>query len=175
MVSDEPPALTCRRVQLAFRAAQQAPARLVQRTIMRTKTALFESVATDRRFFETDAVPAFSAPIAITACRWILAIDLQDLPRRIHIDRRPTRGTGDVPPRGEDQNTMEGSRLSTLQSELVWRKSQRCDSNSCVEVAQLGEEIALRDSKRPDGPVLVISRGEWDAFVAGVGDGDFQF
>lgn len=54
-----------------------------------------------------------------------------------------------------------------------WRKSQRCDTNACVEVALIGADVALRDSKDPDGPVLRFTRQEWDAFVAGVGAGDF--
>lgn len=57
----------------------------------------------------------------------------------------------------------------------VWRKSRRCESSTCVEVAELGTDIAIRDSKRPDGPTLVFSRTEWDAFVEGVHDGDFRF
>lgn len=39
----------------------------------------------------------------------------------------------------------------------------------------VGQEIALRDSKDPQGPVLRFTRQEWDAFVAGVGAGDFAF
>jgi len=58
---------------------------------------------------------------------------------------------------------------------LVWRKSGRCDSNTCVEVAEVGHDIAIRDSKRPDGPTLLFTRAEWDAFVGGVHDGDFLF
>lgn len=34
-------------------------------------------------------------------------------------------------------------------------------------------EIALRDSKRADSPVLHFTADEWDAFIAGVLDGQF--
>jgi hypothetical protein len=56
---------------------------------------------------------------------------------------------------------------------IVWRKSRRCDSASCVEVATVEGGIAVRDSKDPSGPVLRFTGGEWAAFVAGVRDGDF--
>ncbi|NUT37164.1 MAG: DUF397 domain-containing protein [Hamadaea sp.] len=57
---------------------------------------------------------------------------------------------------------------------LDWRKSNRCDSGSCVEVASLKEAVLVRDGKDPDGPVLTFTFDEWEAFVGGVVDGDFQ-
>ena len=58
----------------------------------------------------------------------------------------------------------------------VWRKSSRSGpySDNCVEVAFVDDAIAMRDSKHPDGPVLVFTRSEWDAFVAGAKDGEFD-
>jgi hypothetical protein len=57
----------------------------------------------------------------------------------------------------------------------VWQKSPRCDSGSCVEVAQVPDGFFVRDSKDPDGAVLKFTRPEWDAFVESIRDGDFQF
>lgn len=60
-------------------------------------------------------------------------------------------------------------------SEAVWRKSSLSGAEgNCVEVAQLGDAIAVRDSKDPAGPVLVFTPAEWDAFVGGARDGEFD-
>ncbi|MBF6332914.1 DUF397 domain-containing protein [Nocardia transvalensis] len=57
-----------------------------------------------------------------------------------------------------------------------WFKSSRSkDTKACVEVAHLGGGmVGIRDSKNPDGPALVFSSVEWDAFTAGVKDGAFD-
>jgi hypothetical protein len=47
---------------------------------------------------------------------------------------------------------------------LDWRKSGRCDSNACVEVAMTAAGVAMRNSTNPDGPVLVFGRGEFARF-----------
>lgn len=56
-----------------------------------------------------------------------------------------------------------------------WFKSSRSGSKDCVEVAFLdGDKISVRDSKNPTGPILVFTPSEWDAFTAGVTDGEFD-
>ncbi|MBO0867798.1 MAG: DUF397 domain-containing protein [Micromonosporaceae bacterium] len=61
-------------------------------------------------------------------------------------------------------------------SRAVWRKSSQSGPNcdNCVEVAFVDDAILLRDSKHPDGSVLVFTQAEWDAFVAGAKDGEFD-
>jgi hypothetical protein len=44
----------------------------------------------------------------------------------------------------------------------------------CIEVAMLGDRVAVRDSKNPHGPILEFSRTEWTAFLKGVHDGEFN-
>jgi Domain of unknown function (DUF397) len=57
----------------------------------------------------------------------------------------------------------------------VWHKSSRSSGNgNCVEVAVLDEAVAVRDSKDRSGPVLMFTSAEWDAFVSGAKDGEFD-
>ena len=61
-------------------------------------------------------------------------------------------------------------------ADAVWRKSIRSGptGGNCVEVAFLpAGEVALRNSRHPDGPALVFTRAEWDAFLGGARDGEF--
>ena len=52
------------------------------------------------------------------------------------------------------------------------RSGSHCDN--CVEVAFVDGAIAVRDSRHPDGPVLIFTAAEWDAFVGGAKDGEFD-
>jgi hypothetical protein len=56
----------------------------------------------------------------------------------------------------------------------TWTKSSHSHNNGCVEVAQGDDEIAVRDSKDPTGPILLFTPKEWRAFLAGVRDGEFD-
>jgi hypothetical protein len=55
-----------------------------------------------------------------------------------------------------------------------WRKSTRCDANSCVEVAMLPNVVAIRNSTDPDGPVLSFSPDVWRGFVRSIRAGDLD-
>ncbi|MBM2623665.1 DUF397 domain-containing protein [Actinoplanes sp. LDG1-06] len=59
----------------------------------------------------------------------------------------------------------------------IWHKSKRSGGNGgdCVEVAvNLPGIVAVRDSKHRDGAALVFTHAEWDAFLGGVRDGEFD-
>jgi hypothetical protein len=56
----------------------------------------------------------------------------------------------------------------------AWHKSTTSNSSSWVEVAFVDGRVALRNSKDPDGPVLVFTPFEWEAFVGGVRLGEFE-
>jgi len=57
-----------------------------------------------------------------------------------------------------------------------WRTSSWSQSSSdCVQAAFLPDgHVALRHSKDPDGSVLIYTPREWDAFVKGAKDGEFD-
>ncbi|MGH3736162.1 MAG: DUF397 domain-containing protein [Micromonosporaceae bacterium] len=59
-------------------------------------------------------------------------------------------------------------------SQAVWKKSQKSQTNGgCVEVADLGSHIAVRDSKHPDQAPLVFTAFEWECFLDGLANGEF--
>ncbi|GAA0794502.1 DUF397 domain-containing protein [Spirilliplanes yamanashiensis] len=60
---------------------------------------------------------------------------------------------------------------------VTWQKSRRSNpSGNCVECAVLpdGAGIAVRNSRDPEGPALVYTRAEIEAFILGARDGDFD-
>jgi len=62
-------------------------------------------------------------------------------------------------------------------SEAIWRKSSRSSGNGgqCVEVAaNLTGAVAVRDSKDPDGPKLLLTPTTWRTFVGGIKTGQFD-
>jgi Domain of unknown function (DUF397) len=59
-------------------------------------------------------------------------------------------------------------------SQAVWRTSTYSAGNGCVEVAFVDGRVGVRDSKVPEGPVLVFTAHEWEAFLAGTRDGEFE-
>jgi hypothetical protein len=87
--------------------------------------------------------------------------------------------------------------VAVLGTTTTWRKSTRSSAQgACVEVATVDTtapsnassapapgsahessdtlRVAVRDSKNPDGPALLFTRREWEAFLGGVRDGQFD-
>jgi hypothetical protein len=60
-------------------------------------------------------------------------------------------------------------------AELSWLKAQSSTANGqCVELASAAAGIAIRDSKDPDGPILVYTHSEFQAFLDGARNGEFD-
>jgi hypothetical protein len=65
-------------------------------------------------------------------------------------------------------------------SRVQWRVSSRSTNGggNCVEAGPLNDgtgRVVLRHSQHPDGPVIIYTGAEWDAFVAGAKDNEFDF
>ena len=62
------------------------------------------------------------------------------------------------------------------QINVTWKKSARSGSQgNCVEMAALHDgQVAVRNSRFPEGPALVYTRPEIEALILGAKDGDFD-
>lgn len=70
-------------------------------------------------------------------------------------------------------NGMPASELDGVN----WHKSRRSgpQGGNCVEVAHLPNgQVAVRNSRFPSGPALIFTSPEWDAFLGGAKDGEFD-
>lgn len=75
-----------------------------------------------------------------------------------------------------------GSRRWDHEYAEAWFKSSRCSGGDCVEIQYVArstpagagnagavvaaEQVRVRDSKNPDGPILKCTTDEWGQFVA---------
>lgn len=57
-----------------------------------------------------------------------------------------------------------------------WVKSSYSAAGACVELAELpdGAGIAVRNSRDPQGPALVYTKAEIEAFIRGAAAGEFD-
>ncbi len=81
------------------------------------------------------------------------------------------RGYGAIP-MSSIRNGMDASTLT----DATWIRSRHSGptGGNCVEVAFLADgQIAMRNSRHPQGPALIFTRPEWDAFLGGAKDGEF--
>lgn len=64
---------------------------------------------------------------------------------------------------------MDSSHLDGLE----WRRSERCDGGTCIEVAEVDAVIMIRSSAEPDTS-LSVSHDIWRDFVSRVQAGIFD-
>jgi hypothetical protein len=66
-----------------------------------------------------------------------------------------------------------GSSASSIAATWV-KSSYSGPQGNCVEVARLSDgSVAMRNSRHPDGPALVFTSAEWEAFLNGARSGEF--
>ncbi|MFG2844070.1 DUF397 domain-containing protein [Kitasatospora sp. NPDC048296] len=72
-------------------------------------------------------------------------------------------------------HTYNGMAAADLKG-VVWQKSRHSNSQgNCVEFAALpGGDVAMRNSRFPDGPALIYTRAEIAALLLGAKDGEFD-
>ena len=81
--------------------------------------------------------------------------------------------TAPLRPLSNPRDVSRVSRGMTLPTSF--RISSFCGNGGCVAVAMMPDgTIAVRDDKIADGPVLTFSPIEWDAFIAGIKEGEFD-
>jgi Domain of unknown function (DUF397) len=59
-------------------------------------------------------------------------------------------------------------------ADLVWQKSTASTGGNCVEVAFTEAAVHVRNSRQSSGPVLSFTIPEWNAFLAGARNGEFD-
>ncbi|WP_371521059.1 DUF397 domain-containing protein [Kitasatospora sp. NBC_01300] len=72
-------------------------------------------------------------------------------------------------------DTYNGMAAANLKG-VVWQKSLHSNSQgNCVEFAALpGGDVAMRNSRFPEGPALIYTRAEIAALLLGAKDGEFD-
>ena len=62
--------------------------------------------------------------------------------------------------------------MSKDQSRVKWLS--RCATGACIQVGALDDQVLVRDSKDPAGPVLAFPRSAWSGFLAGLDGCDLR-
>jgi hypothetical protein len=70
--------------------------------------------------------------------------------------------------------TTKGFRLDLSNAQWLRTTRSGSDDDNCVEVAFVDQAIVVRDSANPQGPALIFTAAEWDAFLGGAKDGEFD-
>lgn len=60
--------------------------------------------------------------------------------------------------------------MTESENTRLWHSA--CESGDCVEVSFTGDEVLVRSSRDPDGPMLAFTHDEWRAFCGAVSKGE---
>lgn len=63
---------------------------------------------------------------------------------------------------------------ATGYTDLTWRVAKDCNTSNCVAIALTDGMVAVRDTKDPGSPVLLYTETEWQAFIDGAKNGEFD-
>ena len=78
----------------------------------------------------------------------------------------------------QEMSAVKAGKITLSEAErasLAWLKAQSSTVNGqCVEIAAATGNVAIRDSKDPDGPILVYTSREFKAFLDGARNGEFD-
>jgi len=76
---------------------------------------------------------------------------------------------------GTAENAGEERPLAQpVDAALVWRKSTFCADGTCVEVAEDGDAVLMRDSKDLGRGHLRFDRAAWRDFTDAITNGEFR-
>ena len=59
-------------------------------------------------------------------------------------------------------------------ADLDWHVSRTCEGGACIMVARNEDTVLLGNTTNPGGATLSYTTAEWQQFVAGVKQGDFD-
>lgn len=89
--------------------------------------------------------------------------------------RSPRHGGRRAAMHGGWVKNWKGKAMEADRSDLRWFKSSASAVGNCVEVAHLpGGGVAVRDSKDRGRTPHVYTRTEWEAFLVGAKNGEFD-
>jgi phosphatidylserine decarboxylase len=75
----------------------------------------------------------------------------------------------------QENHKWEGNQMEVNPGDLHWFKSSASAAGNCVEVAHLpGGGVAVRDTKDRAKTPHAYTRSEWDAFLIGAKNGEFD-
>lgn len=89
---------------------------------------------------------------------------------QLHVQMHPLKALSSGVEKVGNMAVNARNGMSAAELGAVWRKSSRSGAvGNCVELAWPDSDaVAVRNSRNPHGPVLVYSRADLTAFLAGV-------